>query len=116
MKTTISATHLIAAAVIGSAFAVGFLSGPAFAEPDSTKPFEFSFKYDPSELKSEEGAKTVLARLQQSVTRQCTSETTGSRLKLTEKARACINETMAKSVANIGNSTLAQAYKSRADG
>src|SRR5574339_456022 len=73
MKIALSATHLIAAGVIATAFAIGFLSGPAFAgEPQAdADQFEFRFDFDRSELGSAESAKLMLDRLERKVRRHC---------------------------------------------
>jgi len=114
MKTT-SSTSLIACAVISGAFTVGFISGPALAQPDRDAPFEFQFNYSPNELTSASDAQSLLVRLEQDVTRYCGG---GRKMSLDERrfVDTCIDKTMKDSVARFASSTLAQAFQSRADG
>jgi len=120
MKTTISATHLIAAAVIAGAFATGYMTGPAFADEgrnaaDATVKFDFDFTYHPDELNSTPKATKLLQRLENKVKGEC-----GMYRKMSvnerEFARACVAETMKTSIAKFGSEAVAQAYKARADG
>jgi len=118
MKTMLSTTKLAACAVIAGAFAVGFASGPATAQtariaaPD---PFAFQFKFDAAEMGNLAGAENLLTRLQGAVHSHCGGNL---RMSLNERKRveACIDKTMQETVSRFGNSTLAEAYKSRADG
>ena len=114
MKTTTS-TNLIACAVIAGAFAVGFASGPAFAQPDREAPFEFHFSYSPSELASVPQAEALLSRLEQDVRRYC-----GGNRKMSIDERqfvdTCIDTTMKDSIAKFGSPAVAQAFQSRAEG
>jgi UrcA family protein len=117
MKTMLSTTNLIAAAVIGGAFAVGYLTGPAFAElPEQERePFEFRFTFNPDELTSTPKAEKLLNRLESRVRSYCGANL---RMSLAERADAlaCVNETMTNSVAKFGSEAVAQAYRMRADG
>jgi UrcA family protein len=113
MKTMISKTHLIAAAVIATAFTAGFASGPAFADKTAEK-FKFDFPYEKSELTTSEGAAKLLTRLESKVKRFCANQTTGSRLRKNDDA--CFKSTMDQTVASFGSSTAAELYKSRAAG
>lgn len=117
MKTP-STTHLIAAAVIAGAFATGYISGPAFADESAVtqaNPFDFDFHYAPDELQSTPKAEKMLKRLERKVRGEC-----GGNRKMTvnerEFVRACVNETMKNSIAKFGSETVAQAYRTRADG
>jgi UrcA family protein len=116
MKTTISATHAVAAGVIAGAFALGFLSGPALAaEPQAEdEKFEFKFEYDAAELGNPANAKQMLKRLERKVSAQCAK----GKLSPSENrlVRMCIDQTMANAVENFGSAALAEAYKSRAGG
>jgi len=114
MKTTTS-TNLIACAVIAGAFAVGFASGPAFAEQDRDAPFEFRFSYSPNELASVPQAEALLVRLDQDVRRYCV----GNRKMSIDERRfvdSCVDTTMKDSIAKFGSPAVAQAFQSRADG
>ncbi|MEZ6028252.1 MAG: UrcA family protein [Hyphomonadaceae bacterium] len=114
MKTSAS-TNLIACTVIAGAFAVGFASGPAFAQTKDRVPFAFEFTYAPGDLNSLPKADSLLSRLEQDVRRYCG----GNRKMSIDERRyvdACIDKTMQESIAKFGSATLAQAYNSRADG
>ena len=117
MKTVLSTTNLIAAAVIGGAFATGFFTGPAFAgEPeDRTIPFAFDFSFSPEELTSTPKAEQLVSRLERRVRAEC-----GFNLKQSvaqrQEAMACVEETMKASVSKFGSEAVAQAYRSRAAG
>lgn len=117
MKTMISTTHLIAAGVIGAAFAAGYFTGPAFAEQTAEKrdPFEFRFSFSPEELASTSNAEKLLNRLESRVRDYC-----GANVKMTldqrKDVRACIDATMQNSISKFGSDAVAQAYRSRADG
>jgi UrcA family protein len=121
MKTMISTTHMIAAAVIAGAFAIGFLSGPALAdEPvNGATQFKFKFHFSPDELTSAPMAKKMLIRLERKVRDYC-----GDNRKTThvqreferEFVRACVSETMSSTITKFGSATVAEAYKSRAEG
>jgi UrcA family protein len=118
MKTMLSTTNLIAAAVIGAAFAAGFFTGPAFAgapEEHQTTPFAFDFPFNPDELTSTAKAEGLVMRLERRVRSEC-----GFNLKmpLTQRkdARACVEETMKASISKFGSEAVAQAYRSRAAG
>lgn len=112
---TQSKTALIACAAIAGAFTAGFLSGPATAEPRQPDPFKFQFEYKVSETGSLPDAQKLLARLERDVRNYC-----GFNRKMTLDERnaveACINQTMKDTVAKFSNSTVAQAFQSRADG
>lgn len=117
MKTVLSTTNLIAAAVIGGAFATGFFTGPAFAgEPeDRTIAFAFDFSFSPDELTTTAKAEDLVSRLERRVRAHC-----GANLKMPvaqrAEALACVEETMKASVSKFGSEAVAQAYKSRAAG
>jgi UrcA family protein len=117
MKTVFSTTNLIAAAVIGGAFATGFFTGPAFAgEPEErTIPFAFDFAFSPDELTSTASAEKLVSRLERRVRSQC-----GANLKMPvaqrQEALACVEQTMKASISKFGSEAVAQAYKSRAAG
>jgi len=113
MKST-SKTALIATVAIVGAFSSGFASGPAFAQVQRG-PFEFEFRYDAAELGSVEGAKNLLARLQSVVTAYC-GDVPGLSPEDRFTANKCIKRTMRASVEKFGNSTVAQAFQTRADG
>ena len=117
MKTMISTTHLIAVGVIAGAFAVGFFSGPALAgEPQANAArFEFKFDFKPDELTSTPMAKKMLVRLEHKVRAYCGDNQKMS-LAQRELVRACVNRTMSNSIAKFGSATVAEAYKSRAEG
>ena len=114
MKTQ-SKTALIACLAIAGAFTAGFLSGPASAEPQQAEPFKFQFEYKVSETGSLPDAQKLLARLERDVRSYC-----GFNRKMTlderETVNLCIAETMKATVAKFSNSTVAQAFQSRADG
>ncbi|MDP3736844.1 MAG: UrcA family protein [Hyphomonadaceae bacterium] len=117
MKTP-STTHLIAAAVIAGAFTAGYLTGPAFAEQSQAteaRPFDFDFVYAPEELSSTPKAEKLLKRLERKVRAECGGN---RKMSVNEHAfvQACINETMQNSIAKFGSETVAQAYRTRADG
>ena len=118
MKTVLSTTNLIAAAVIGGAFAAGYFTGPAFAgEPEEqrTIPFAFDFAFQPEELTSMGKAEALVTRLERRVRADC-----GANLKqpVSQRAKAmeCVEETMKTSVSKFGSEAVAQAYRSRAAG
>jgi UrcA family protein len=118
MKTVLSTTNLIAAAVIGGAFATGYFSGPAFAgEPEEqrTIPFAFDFAFSPEELTSTAKAEDLVSRLERRVRSHC-----GLNLKMPvaqrEEAMACVEETMKASISKFGSEAVAQAYRTRAAG
>ena len=117
MKTALSTTNLIAAAVIGGAFAAGYFSGPAFAgEPEErTIPFAFDFAFTPDELTSTAKAEDLVSRLERRVRVHC-----GANLKMPvaqrAEAMACVEETMKASISKFGSEAVAQAYRSRAAG
>jgi UrcA family protein len=118
MKTALSTTNLIAAAVIGGAFAAGYFTGPAFAgEPQErrTIPFAFDFAFSPDELTSTSKAEDLVARLERRVRTHC-----GANLKMPvaqrQGAMACVEETMKTSISRFGSEAVAQAYKSLAAG
>ncbi len=115
MKTT-SKTALIATLAITGAFAAGFASGPAAAQDLPYRgPFAFDFRYDASELGSVQSAENLLARLQSVVAAYCGD---GSTLSPQERfdVNKCVKRTMRESIDKFGNSTVAQAFQSRADG
>jgi len=117
MKTSSSATYLIASIVIAGALAAGFATGPAFAQQASfkTDQFKFAFAYQPAELASADTAEKLLQRLQREVSVHCIG---GARkMTLDERSRVakCTNETMRESIGKFGSATLAQAY-GRSDG
>jgi len=116
MKTASSTTtSLIACAAIAGAFAVGFGTGPVFAqEAQDTYQFKFQFTYQPEELTSAPAAEKLLARLQQDVRAYCGGN---RKMTLDERAHvdACIDATMRQSLDKFG-STVAQAYQSRVGG
>jgi UrcA family protein len=116
MKTKISATHLIAAAVIGGAFSIGFLSGPAVAgEFQETEPFEFRFQYKADELTSTPKATKLVRRLESAVRDECGGDRKMT-LKERELVRQCVANTMKTTVARFGSEAVAEAYRSRAGG
>ena len=117
MKTVLSTTNLIAAAVIGGAFATGFFTGPAFAgEPEERNiPFAFDFAFSQDELTATAKAEDLVSRLERRVRSHC-----GANLKMPvaqrEDAMACVEETMKTSISKFGSEAVAQAYRSRAAG
>jgi UrcA family protein len=116
MTRFFTSTHLIAIALIAGAFGLGFMSGPATAEPmPPNEPFTLNFSYAPDELVSAPKANQLLNRLQRQVTRQC-----GGNVRMTLDERkfveACVEQTMSAAVTHIGSETVAQAYKSRTVG
>ena len=118
MKTASSTTSLIACAVIAGAFAVGFATGPAFAQETAsfeTESFKFQFAYQPSELTAAPSAEKLLVRLQQDVRNHCGGN---RKMSLDERSHvnACITATMKESISKFGSATLAQAYETRAGG
>lgn len=115
MKTMISATNLIACAIVAGAFTVGFLSGPALAQEHETTPFDFDFTFKASELSNAPQAEKMLVRLESAVKRECgaNGKMSYAERKLVE---TCINTTMRASIAKFNSATVAQAYQSRADG
>lgn len=117
MKTVLSTTNLIACAVIAGAFALGFASGPATAQDPigRPEPFKFDFAYDVAEVTNVSGAEGLLTRLQGEVKLYCGYNV---RMTLNERkfVQKCIDSTMEQAVSKFGNATLAQAYRSRADG
>ncbi len=114
MKTTAS-TNLIACAVIAGAFTVGFVSGPALAEPGPDAPFAFQFTYSPTELTTVDQAGTLLVRLEQDVRRYCNGN---RKMSVSERrlVNSCIETTMKDSIAKFDSQTVVQAYQSRAAG
>jgi len=117
MKTRISATHLIAVAIIGGAFSAGFFSGPAFAEEleQEVTPFEFKFHYSADELTSTPKAEKLVKRLERAVLDECGGERKMS-LKERQLVSGCVAETMKTSIATFGSEAVAQAYRSRVGG
>ena len=114
MKTMISKTHLIAAAVIATAFTAGFASGPAFAD-QKTEAFSFKFAYDKTEFATSDSAGKLLTRLESKVKRFCAAQApTGTRLKKGDDQ--CFKRTMQQTVDSFGSSMVAELYKTRADG
>ena len=114
MKTSSSATYLIASLAIMGALA----TGPAFAQEASfkTDQFKFPFSYNTNELASEGAADKLLRRLQREVRVHCSG---GARkMTLDERSRVdeCTNATMRESIGKFGSATLAQAYDTRSGG
>jgi hypothetical protein len=60
-------------------------------------------------------AKKMLVRLERRVRDYCGDD---QKMPLAQRefVRACINETMSNSIAKFGSATVAEAYKSRAEG
>jgi UrcA family protein len=115
MKTAISTTQFVAAAVIAGAFAVGFMSGPAFADNKKSDAFNFQFAYEPEEFATSDSAAKLLSRLEDKVTKFCAAKgATGTRLRSVDKN--CIKTTMDQTVASFKSSTVAEVYKGRAAG
>lgn len=116
MKTNTS-SNLIACAVIAGAFTVGFASGQAGAQTriNAPEPFKFDFAFDAAEMGDLRGAESLLMRLQTAVSTHCGGTL---RMSLNERkvVERCVDQTMQQAVSKFGNATLAQAYKSRADG
>lgn len=117
MKTASSTTSLIACAVIVGAFAIGFATGPAFADKALTKdkPFAFEFAFEQSELTSAPAAEKLLTRLEQGVRKHC-GDRNGLGTEKQANVDRCIDTTMRESVAKFGSSMVAQAYQSQAGG
>lgn len=118
MQKASSTTRLIACVTIVGAVAVGFATGPAFAQTSSAKgqgAFEFAFDYKPSELQSAPSAEKLLARLESEVRDFCTPE---GRISLDQhvQARECVAETMQRTIPKFASATVAQAYDLRAGG
>jgi len=116
MKTSSSTTNLIACVTIMGAVAVGFATGPAFAQTSAdSDPFEFKFAYQASELQSEPSAQKLLARLESQVRDHCNGK---GRMTLDEHARTrdCVSETMQQTISKFASATVAQAYDLRAGG
>lgn len=117
MKTVLSTTNLIAAAVIASAFATGYVTGPAFADQPEQRaiPFTFDFVFSPDELTSTSKAERLVSRLERRVRAHC-----GAYLKQPvaerQDAMGCVEETMKSTIDNFGSEAVAQAYRSRAAG
>ena len=109
-----SKTSLIATLAIAGAFTAGFASGPAYAQT-LPEPFKFDFRYDATELGSRESAEQLISRLHTAVSAYCGEKETMS---LDERwsAKKCVKRTMSKTIDKFGNSTVAQAFQSRADG
>ena len=118
MKTAISKTQFVAAAVIASAFAVGFMSGPAFADDKRKEEFGFQFAFEPTEFATSDSAAKLLTRLESKVKKFCSANAvqTGSRMKKPDME--CITKTMDQTVASFNSATVAEVYKNkgRADG
>ena len=110
MKTSSSTTNLIACITIIGAVAVGFATGPAFAQTGRDRnAFEFQFVYAPSELQTAQGAEKLLARLESQVRGRCIPQgrmTTDQHA----QARTCVTETMQKTISKFASTTVAQAY------
>ncbi len=110
MKTSSSTTNLIACITIIGAVAVGFATGPAFAQTGRDRnAFEFQFVYAPSELQTAQGAEKLLARLESQVRGRCIPQgrmTTDQHA----QARTCVTETMQKTISKFASATVAQAY------
>lgn len=116
MKTASSTTNLIACVVIIGAVAAGFATGPAFAQSEGDRDgFAFKFAYSPSELQSAPGAEKLLARLESEVRDRCIPD---GRITMDQhiQARACVTETMQKTISKFASATVAQAYDLRAGG
>jgi UrcA family protein len=115
MKKATSTTSLIACIAIAGAFTAGFLSGPAMADPQDHEPFEFKFSYAASEMSSLDGAQKLVRRLEGDVRDYC-----GGNRKMTldeqKLVKTCVSETMQATVARFGNSAVAEAYRTHADG
>lgn len=116
MKTSSSATNLIACVTIIGAVAAGFATGPALAQTRGDRDeFAFKFAYSPSELQSAPGAEKLLARLESEVRDRCIPD---GRITMDQhiQARACVSETMQKTISKFASATVAQAYDLRAGG
>jgi UrcA family protein len=115
MKTTSSHTSLIACAVIAGAFTVGFVSGPAMADPQHSGSFKFEFQYEPTELTTLTTAEKLLVRLERDVRSYCGNN---RKMTLDEKryVNECVTATMKESIAKFDSEAVAQAFRSRADG
>lgn len=117
MKTSSSATPLIAIIAIAGAATAGFATGPAFGQtaPGAGENFEFKFVYDQAELATVESAEKLLVRLQKEVRLHCV----GSQpMNLETRARSaeCTKETMSQSIDKFRSPALAQAYETRSGG
>lgn len=112
MKTSSSATYLIASIAIAGALAAGFATGPAFAQSASfkTDQFKFAFTYRTSELESAESAEKLLHRLQREVRVHCSGGPRKMTLDERSLVNKCTNTTMRESIGKFGSATLAQAY------
>ncbi len=113
MTTIKTGTSLFAAAIAYCAFLA-----PAFADTSQQHDdgaFAFKFAYDAKELQSREGAEALLGRLHSQVARHCQS---APRESLTERkqTRACVDETMANTISEIGSTPLADAFGNRTAG
>lgn len=117
MKTVLSTTNLIAAAVIGGAFAAGYFTAPAFAKPPEEKavPFAFEFPFDREELTSTAKAEELISRLERRVRAECDANRKQPVVQR-QKAMACVDATMRASISKFGSEAVAQAYRSRAAG
>lgn len=116
MKRASSATNLIACITIVGAVAVGFATGPAFAQTGrDADGFEFKFAYSPTELQSAQGAEKLLTRLEGEVRDHCAP---AGRITMDQHLllRSCVKETMQKTVSKFASVTVAQAYDVRAGG
>jgi len=118
MKTSSSATYLIASIAIAGSLIAGFATGPAFAQQVAfkTDQFKFAFSYQLGELAAAETAETLLLRLQREVRAYCSGGPRKMTLDERSLVDACTNATMRESIGKFGSATLAQAYAERSDG
>lgn len=118
MKTSSSATYLIASLTIAGALATGLATGPAFAQQASFKSdqFKFAFAYQAAELSSEDSADNLLQRLQREVRAYCSGGARKMTLDERSNVEDCTNATMRESIRKFGSATLAQAYGERSGG
>jgi len=113
MTTIKTGTSLFAAAIASCAFLA-----PAYAETAGRHDegaFAFKFAYNAEELQSRDGAEALLGRLHSQVARHCQS---APRESLTERkqTRACVDQTMANTISEIGSTPLADVFGNRTAG
>lgn len=110
MNTTSRVCSALAACILmGSGVAAAADNGF-----DRRDPVRLDFRYDASDLATQEGAVKVYRRLQLAVHRQCTAY--GARLiELRRTDRRCVSELTEKAIARIGSVQLAGVHRSIAD-
>ncbi len=109
MKNQTLSFSLAAILVSGATFLAA--GAPAIAQPTPDREnFEFRFEYTKAELETEQAASNMLNRLHKEIRQHCAVD---PRQVADRANKACIDQTMARVVGQIGSSTLASVHSER---